>query len=301
MLLLSRLDATTGTGEAAAYMFVLGVGLGLTMQVLVLAVQNAVPYAQLGMATSSATLFRSIGGSLGTAILGAIFANRLSHELATVPGARTLDTGAMNPAQLESLPRTLRDAYVGAFTDSLSTVFVIAGAVVAVAFLLAWFLEERPLRRTIEETTVGEAFAPPQDTDSLHEITTQLSRLVGRERTRRFIEGVIEEAEVDMTPAEAWLLGRVDDGAIPAEALNAGDDQDRVRLAEGALRLRERGMVDGGDGLQLTDAGTGLRERLVAARQRRLASLVADWEPEAPEVDAMIARLSEELERSGSA
>ena len=301
MLLLSRLDATTGTGEAAAYMFVLGVGLGLTMQVLVLAVQNAVPYAQLGMATSSATLFRSIGGSLGTAILGAIFANRLSHELGTVPGARTLDTASLNPAQLESLPRTLRDAYVGAFTDSLSTVFVIAGAVVAVAFLLAWFLEERPLRRTIEETTVGEAFAPPQDTDSLHEITTQLSRLVGRERTRRFIEGVIEEAEVDMTPAEAWLLGRVDAGAIPAEALNAGDDQDRVRLAEGALRLRERGMVDGGDGLQLTDAGTGLRERLVAARQRRLASLVADWEPEAPEVDAMIARLSEELERSGSA
>ena len=301
MLLLSRLDATTGTGEAAAYMFVLGVGLGLTMQVLVLAVQNAVPYAQLGMATSSATLFRSIGGSLGTAILGAIFANRLSHELGTVPGARTLDTASLNPAQLESLPRTLRDAYVGAFTDSLSTVFVIAGAVVAVAFLLAWFLEERPLRRTIEETTVGEAFAPPQDTDSLHEITTQLSRLVGRERTRRFIEGVIEEAEVDMTPAEAWLLGRVDAGAIPAEALNAGDDQDRVRLAEGALRLRERGMVDGGEGLQLTDAGTGLRERLVAARQRRLASLVADWEPEAPEVDAMIARLSEELERSGSA
>jgi hypothetical protein len=112
---------------------------------------------------------------------------------------------------------------------------------------------------------------------------------------------VIEEADVEMTPAEAWLLGRVDDGAIPAEALAAGDDQDRVRLAEGAQRLRERGVVDGGDGLQLTEAGTGLRERLLAARRRRLASLVADWEPEAPEVDAMIARLSEELERSGSA
>jgi EmrB/QacA subfamily drug resistance transporter len=299
MLLLSRLDATTGTGEAAAYMFVLGVGLGLTMQVLVLAVQNAVPYAQLGMATSSATLFRSIGGSLGTAILGAIFANRLSHELSA--GARTFDTGSINPARLESLPGPQRDAYVGAFTDSLSTVFVIAGAVVAVAFLLAWFLEERPLRRTIEETTVGEAFAAPQDTDSLDEITTQLSRLVGRERTRRFIEGVIEEAEVEMTPAEAWLLGRVDDGAIPAEALNAGDDQDRERLAEGAVRLRKRGMVDGGDGLQLTEAGAGLRERLLAARRLRLASLVADWEPEATELDAMIARLSEELEGSGSA
>ena len=63
-------------------MLILGLGLGFVMQVLVLAVQNAVPYSQLGIATSSATLFRSIGGSLGTAILGAIFSNRLAHELA---------------------------------------------------------------------------------------------------------------------------------------------------------------------------------------------------------------------------
>ena len=70
-------------------MLVLGVGLGFVMQVLVLAVQNAVPYSQLGVATSSATLFRSIGGSLGTAILGAIFANRLADELAAkLPGQR---------------------------------------------------------------------------------------------------------------------------------------------------------------------------------------------------------------------
>ena len=66
--------------EAGVYMLVLGVGLGLVMQVLVLAVQNAVPYEQLGVATSGATLFRSIGGSLGTAILGAIFANRLADR-----------------------------------------------------------------------------------------------------------------------------------------------------------------------------------------------------------------------------
>ena len=274
------------------------------MQVLVLAVQNAVPYAQLGVATSAATLFRSIGGSLGTAILGAIFANRLAHELADrCPRRRHAGlASASNPAQLESLPRPLSDAYVAAFTDSLSTRLrdrrrrrggrVPARLVPRGAAAAA---DDRGERRSARPSRRRRTPTP------CSEITPQLSRLVGRERTRRFIEGVIEEAEVDMTPAEAWLLGRVDAGAIPAEALNAGDDQDRVRLAEGALRLRERGLVDGGDGLQLTDAGTGLRERLVAARQRRLASLVADWEPEAPEVDAMIARLSEELERSGSA
>ena len=71
---------------------------------------------------------------------------------------------------------------------------MIAAAVVAVAFVLAWLLEERPLRKTIEDSDVGDAFAAPQDTDSLQEITRELSRLVGRERTRRFIERVIEEA-----------------------------------------------------------------------------------------------------------
>ncbi len=82
MFLLSRLDAGTSVLYAAVAMFVMGLGLGLVMQVLVLAVQNAVDYAELGVATSGATLFRSMGGSLGTAVLGAIFTNRLTHELA---------------------------------------------------------------------------------------------------------------------------------------------------------------------------------------------------------------------------
>ena len=68
-------------------MFVLGLGLGMVMQVLVLAVQNAVDYRDLGVATSGATLFRSIGGSLGTAVLGAIFANRLRERAEEHPAA----------------------------------------------------------------------------------------------------------------------------------------------------------------------------------------------------------------------
>ena len=106
LLLLSRLEPDTGTLEAGAYMLVLGVGLGLVMQVLVLAVQNAVPYEQLGVATSSATLFRSIGGSLGTSILGAIFANRLATELATscrrAPTRRRSRPGAPIPRRSPS-------------------------------------------------------------------------------------------------------------------------------------------------------------------------------------------------------
>jgi EmrB/QacA subfamily drug resistance transporter len=305
LLLLSRLEPGTGSFEAAFYMLVLGVGLGFTMQVLVLAVQNAVPYSQLGVATSSATLFRSIGGSLGTAILGAIFANRLADELAGSlpsgsPAAAGLSSGQIDPAQLKALPAALHDSYVHSFTDSISTVFLIAAAVVTVAFLLAWLLEERPLRKTIEDSGVGDAFAPPQDTDSLREITRELSRLVGRERTRRFIEGVIEEAQVELTPAEVWLLGRAVGGAIPAEALEAGDANDRAQLAAAVERLRGRGMAEPSPDppARLTEAGLSVRERLLAARRRCLAGLVADWESEAPELDAMIARLSGELAKS---
>jgi hypothetical protein len=270
----------------------------------VLAVQNAVPYAELGVATSAATLFRSIGGSLGTALLGAVFANRLAAELAAKlpasPAADELNSGQANPAMVQELPAPVRNGYVESFTDSLSLVFLIAAAVVAVGFLLAWLLEERPLRRTIEDPDLGEAFAVPCDADSLREITRKLSRAVGRERTRRFIETVIEDARVEVTPAEAWLLGQVQNGALPRAAAETGNTSDRERLAAGLERLLQRGLVAPvhDNLLQLTEAGLGVRDQLLAARMRRLTALVADWEPESPEVDAMIGRLSEELHRN---
>ena len=82
MVLLSRLAVDTSIVLVDVYMLVLGLGLGFTMQVLVLAVQNAVDYRNLGVATSSATLFRSMGGTIGVPIFGAIFANKLASELA---------------------------------------------------------------------------------------------------------------------------------------------------------------------------------------------------------------------------
>ena len=80
--LLSMIDASTNGWVLAGYMFVFGVGMGLVMQVLVVAVQNAVSYQDLGVATSSATFFRMIGGSFGTAVFGAIYAIVLNHTIA---------------------------------------------------------------------------------------------------------------------------------------------------------------------------------------------------------------------------
>jgi EmrB/QacA subfamily drug resistance transporter len=301
LFLLSGLDPQTGTVEAAAFMLVLGVGLGFVMQVLVLVVQNAVPYAQLGIATSSATLFRSIGGSLGTAILGAIFSNRLADELASRLPARAaasagLASGEVNPAQVKSLPPALHDAFVLSFTNSLSSVFLIAAGVVAVSFVLAWLLEERPLRKTIEDRDVGDALPPPQDTDSLHEITRELSRLAGQDRARAFIEGVIADAEMDLTPAEGVVLARSRDGTVTEATLVPRDPANAPKLRAGLEGLEARGLVEDGEPpAHVTPAGLEIRARLLAARERALRSLVDDWQPEDPEVDAMIHRLSEEL------
>jgi EmrB/QacA subfamily drug resistance transporter len=122
MVLLSTMSATTSRAAASLFMFVLGLGLGSVMQVLVLAVQNAVDYQDLGVATSGATLFRSIGGSVGTAILGSIFSSRLSSNLKSTVGAAAGSSGVSglahaNPAALKKLPAPIHHAYIHAFTD----------------------------------------------------------------------------------------------------------------------------------------------------------------------------------------
>src|SRR3954466_1031152 len=125
LFMLSRLTPSTTNTVASLLMLVLGVGLGMVMQVLVIAVQNAVDYRDLGVATSGATLFRLIGGSLGTAILGAIFAARLSANLVRLLPAGTSAGAAahnMSVQALVHLPPAARAAYAEAFTASLGTV-----------------------------------------------------------------------------------------------------------------------------------------------------------------------------------
>src|SRR4051794_15449192 len=143
MLLLSRLAVGTSGAAAALYLLVLGLGLGMTMQVLVLAVQNAVDYSVLGAATSGVTMLRGVGGSLGTAIFGAIFTSRLAHELAgRVAGA---GGGArLTGEQVAHLPTPARTTYENAYVHALHPVFLAAAAVTGLGFTLSWLLQERP-------------------------------------------------------------------------------------------------------------------------------------------------------------
>jgi EmrB/QacA subfamily drug resistance transporter len=294
--LLSSLDEATPTGTAALHMFVLGLGLGMVIQVLVLATQNAVPYDQLGVATSSATLFRSIGGSLGTALLGAIFSNRLSDGLAErLPAGAPAGGGGIDPAALRRLPAPLHEAYISAFTDAIQAVFTTATFVAIIAFALSWLIPERPLRQTVQTAGVGDAMCGPVDTDSVREISRALSRLVGRERTLAFMSDTALRAGVDLTPSASWLLlRRGAPDAPPLQELRALPQvrPDHFDAAQG--ELAGRGLLDG-DGT-LTAAGHATRDQLVAARTDGLRELVADWEPEAnPELDALVRRLAAEL------
>jgi hypothetical protein len=157
------------------YMFVLGVGLGCVMQVLVLIVQNAVPYSELGVATSGATFFRSIGGSFGTAIFGAIFSNVLVGNLVRhLHGAKLpsgLSTSSVTPAILDKLPPAVHHGLAAAYAQSIQTVFIIAAPIGLIAFLASWLIPVMELRRAVgpgagshkepKETATGVAPSAP--------------------------------------------------------------------------------------------------------------------------------------------
>jgi EmrB/QacA subfamily drug resistance transporter len=150
MFLLSRLDVDTPPSLASVYMLVVGIGIGCVMQVIVLAVQNDAPARNIGVATSTATFFRSMGGSLGVALLGAIFASRLGAGLADLPAAAARFSGGVNisPEQVHALPLEVRHDFLLAFVDALAPVFLVAAALTALAFGLSWLLGEKPLRAT---------------------------------------------------------------------------------------------------------------------------------------------------------
>jgi EmrB/QacA subfamily drug resistance transporter len=270
LFLLSSLDENTSEAAAAFHMLVLGLGLGMVMQVLVLAVQNAMPYDMLGVATSGSTLFRSIGGSLGTAVLGAIFSGHLASSLAA------------------------GDTQNQAFTGSLHAVFLVATAVMAVAFALTWLIPERPLRKTVETGPVGDGLGGPVDTDSVREITRALSRAVGRERTLAFMAKMLERAGIALSPGASWALLRLGAPEAPTVAdLAALPNVRSDRLAAAMGELRDDGLVAGE---RLTDAGVAMREQVLVARTACLRELVDDWEPDRhPELDPLLRRLADEL------
>ncbi|HEY5362272.1 MAG TPA: MDR family MFS transporter [Streptosporangiaceae bacterium] len=165
LYLLSLMGVNTPTWLDSLYMFILGAGIGGVMQVLVIIVQNAVPHSELGVATSGATFFRSIGGSFGTAIFGAIFANVLVGNLSKhLAGARLpagFSAANATPALLHHLPPLIHQAFVAGYAESIGTVFLVAVPIAFLAFLASWLIPQVELKSWPTTESVPEAPGNP--------------------------------------------------------------------------------------------------------------------------------------------
>jgi EmrB/QacA subfamily drug resistance transporter len=175
--LMSLLSVHTSLVLAGVYMFITGAGIGMVMQILVLATQNAVGQKDLGVATSGATFFRSLGGAMGVAAFGAL----LSHRLRDTIPARLAEAGVQanptggaprlgSPEQINALPEPIHTAVITGFADALQTTFLAAAPFALVGFVVILFLKEHPLRTDRHTHTdaenLGAAFETAIDPDA---------------------------------------------------------------------------------------------------------------------------------------
>ncbi|MFE7858411.1 MDR family MFS transporter [Streptomyces sp. NPDC057403] len=286
LLLLHRLDENSSTFEMSAYFFVFGLGLGLVMQVLVLIVQNAVSYEDLGVATSGATFFRSIGASFGVAIFGTVFASRLGDKLTAafsgvkLPGGVSADALESDPRGIGSLPSALRAPALHAYASAITDVFLYAAPVALLGFVLAWFLKEDPLRASVTAPDVTETLASnPVERSSYDEVCRALSVLGTREGRRQVYEEITERAGYDLLPAASWLLLRIRRYGWAEPAVLAERSSVPLNVIIEAARQVEvrRLAVREGPDLMLTDSGRQVADRLSEAREESLARLLGDW------------------------
>ena len=306
LLLLHRLDENSSTAEMSGYFFVFGLGLGLVMQVLVLIVQNAVSYRDLGVATSGATFFRSIGASFGVAIFGTVFASRLGDKLTgalrgvPLPGGLSVDALKADPRGIAALPPTVRPAALHAYASAITDVFLYAAPVAVLGFLLSWFLKEDKLRGSVTAPDVTETLASnPVERSSYDEVARALSLLGTREGRREIYEKITERAGLDLLPAASWLLLRVKRYGWAEPGVLAERSMVPLRVVlEAARQLEERRLAERvGLDLVPTERGQVVAERLARAREESLAELLGDWwGPDRPtDLIQLVRELTDEL------
>ena len=271
----------------------------MVMQVLVLAAQNAVPYQYLGVATSSSTMFRQIGGSVGVSIFGAIFANQLAKHLVgkLPPGVAAPKTAS--PELVKHLPPPVRHGYIEAVALSLHPLFLTAAAITVLAFTLTWMLREVPLRATARAPEPGRVLEPAADDDALRQVEASLSRLAARENRWQRYEDFAQRVGIDLSPPQLWLFARLGERVPVTERdlvsqLGVSSDQIGPLLAD----LQARGLAQSGDGapLTLTQAGVSMHEQLVAARRKGLRRHLAGFDPdEHPELRRALDALAHDV------
>jgi hypothetical protein len=220
LFLLSRMGPGTSGLLVSVYMFVLGAGIGLCMQVLTIAVQNTVDYADLGTATSGVTFFRTLGGAFGTAVFGTIYSNALTTDL-TAGVAEAVRTGAADPAAiaaaaqspqgLHALPAAAADPIIHAYADALTTVFLLTVPVALAGFVVSLFLKQVPLRDSarIGSTDMGEGFASPTGGGSQCLLESAVGRII-RGTEADTMRRIVVASGTRLDVAGAWAVIQVE-------------------------------------------------------------------------------------------
>ncbi|WP_323746386.1 MFS transporter [Catenulispora pinisilvae] len=290
--LLSRMTDTTSTASNAVAMLVFGLGLGLVMQVLIIAVQNNVDYEELGTATSAVTFFRSIGGAFGASLFGTIFNNKLTAEIKTaVAGGKINPTfpfqkAIEDPKIIKQYPKSETQPFLHTYAHALHYVFVYAIPLCILAFLLALFLREVPLRTTTRGTGAAEAATGPTQRTSIDELERALTRLSSRQNVKDRYTQTIAKSGIDISVPEAYGLFRLKQHGptriedAPAR-LNLSMAEIRPHLD--ALVANGRAAIQGtppNQTIVITEAGDAAVDALSAARRAILTDQLDGWSPD---------------------
>ncbi len=296
LFLLTGLEVGDSLASILVLALLLGLGMGLVMQVLVIAVQNAVDYRDLGVATAGTSLFRSIGGAIGTAVLGAVLMAIVTHG-----GTE----GMPNLQELGDLPAAAREAYATSYTAGMVAVFRVAAVMALLGFAASWLLPERPLRQTIAVTTgdigeeIGDALAMPRSPTAEEELVRGLAAVMDRDLKRKHIGLITARAGMDLPEAAAWLLYRLDaDADADLDTLAQDAVFSTEEIAEAATLLAARGYVEPlpVGTWDVRPAGCAALERLAQARRAHLRELFAQWSPQQQaEVGELLRTLSAQL------
>ena len=275
------------------------------MQVLTIAVQNTVDYADLGVATSGVTFLRSIGSSFGAAIFGSIYSSQLTANLTSTLATHPLPQGVdphvtAVPSLLHALPDALSAPIVQAYSDSLHTVFLYAVPVGVVALLVSFFLKEMPLRDTSRASApeMGEGFAMPEARDSDRELERAIATLLYRER-RQAAPEILGRSGTSLDEGGVWCLMRVKFQHKLHRPATVAAIAERHRIPGKVFEpaffaLEFSGYLERrGEELELTERGHAEFERLAHAWRDWIVERLADWRTDGrADLDAAIDRVA---------
>ncbi|CDP82018.1 MULTISPECIES: MDR family MFS transporter [Mycolicibacterium] len=304
-VLLSRMNAETPIPLQSLYLLILGAGIGMCMQVLVLIVQNTSDFADLGVATSGVTFFRTIGSSFGAAIFGSLFAGFLSDRL---PGALAASgappLAGASPKALHELPPEVAAPIVNAYADALDLVFLCAAPVALVGLIVALFLKEVPLveAEATLAADLGEGFGMPSAESSDQVLETVVSRLM-RSSPEVRLRSVAGTAGCELDVAGLWALLKIYRHNQIFGSARLTDIADRLVVPYEVLeptfnRLVQDGYVlRTGDSLWLTQKGVQQVDGVSAALVGRIVDKLGEsasfgGRPDRAQVEAALERIA---------